>query len=109
MARRLEHRLGLGDLHHPAQVHHGHPVRQVAHQPQVVRHEQDGQVQPFLKLQQQVDHLSLHRHVKGRDQLVGDQALGFQRQRPRDADTLPLPAGKFMRQASGGLGRQAHQ
>ena len=55
-------------------------------------------------------HLRLHRHVERRDRLVGDQHIGFQRERARDADALPLSAREFVRVAvrrRAGRGRPA--
>ena len=41
---------------------------------------------------QQVEDLGLDGDVERGHRLVGDDQLGPQRQRPRDADSLPLPA-----------------
>ena len=66
---------------------------------QVVGDEQEGD--PVLALQpgDQVQHLRAHRNVQRRDRLVGDDQLRVQRQGARDADALPLPAGKLVRVA----------
>ena len=109
MARRGEQRLGRADLDHLAEIHHRDAMRDVADQAQIVRDEHHGQLQPLLQLQQQVDDLRLHRDIERRDQLVGDQHLGLDRKRPRDADALALAAGKLVRVALGGIGRQAHE
>ena len=90
----LLHRRGLDDL---AQVHHRHPVGDVPHHRQVVRDEQVGQPQLFLELLQQVDHAGLDGDVQRRDRLVQHQHLRLERQRPGDADALPLPAGELVR------------
>ena len=58
-----------------------------------------GQAELVLQLQQQVDDLRLHRDVEGRDRLVGDDALGLDRERPGDADALPLAARELVRVA----------
>jgi hypothetical protein len=38
-------------------------------------------------------------NVERGDRFVGDQDFRVERQRPRNADALPLPAGKLMRKA----------
>ncbi|MNH34921.1 hypothetical protein D3C79_955580 [compost metagenome] len=50
-------------FHQPAPVHHPYPVRNVAHDIQVMRDKQIGQ--PVLALQphQQIEDLRLNRHV----------------------------------------------
>ena len=65
--------------------------------------------QPLLQLQQQVHDLRLHGDVERRDELVGDQAFGLDRERPRDADPLALPAGEFVRTAVGRVGGKPHE
>jgi hypothetical protein len=62
----------------------------VAHEPQVVRDEEIGELQPCLQLHEQVHHLRLHRHVERRDRLVRDDEGRVQRERPRQADALAL-------------------
>ena len=51
----------LDDL---AQVHDGHPVADVMHDAQVVGDKEIGEVEFFLELVQQVDHLGLDGHVQ---------------------------------------------
>ena len=97
------------ELDHAAEIHHRDPVRDVPHQPQVVGDEQDGQAEPRLQLEQQVDDLGLDRDVEGGDQLVGDQALGLDRERAGDADALALAARELVRVAERGVGRQADE
>ena len=92
--------LRVGDLDHPADVHHHHPVGDVLHHRQVVADEQVGQPQSLLQVLQQVDDLGLHRDVQRRHGLVADDQVGVQGQRPGDADALPLPAGERVRVAA---------
>ena len=107
MARGAEQRLGRANFDHLAQIHHGHPVRDMADKAQVVRHEHHGQMQLFLQLQQQVHHLRLNRHIQRRYQFIGHQNLGLDRESPCNADALALATGKFMRVFFGGIRRQA--
>ena len=50
-----------------------------------------------LELLEQVDDLRLHRDVERAHRLVADDEIGLHRERPRDADALPLPAGELVR------------
>ena len=50
-----------------------------------------------LQVDQQIDHLRLDRDVERRDRLVAHDQARPERQRPRDADALPLSAGELMR------------
>ena len=50
----------------------------------------------LLQLPQKIDDLRLHGHIQSGHRLVANNKLRFQRQRPGDADALPLPAGKFV-------------
>ena len=54
---------------------------------------------PYFGLQvlQQFQDLRLHRHVKRRGGLVGDQQVGIVGKRHGDHDALPLAAGQLMR------------
>ena len=92
-----EDRLGFAHLDDLAQVHHRHAAADMAHQPQVVGDEQVGQLQALLQVHQQVDHLCLDRHVERRHRLVGDDELRLERQRPGQADPLPLAAAELVR------------
>ena len=69
------------------------------HEPQIVRDEQIGQLQPLLQIHQQVDHLRLHRDVERRDRLVGDDERRIERERARQADPLALAAAELVRVA----------
>ena len=59
--------------------------------------EDQRQTQLALQAAQQVQHLRLNRDIQRRDRLVGDQQLGLERDRARDADPLALSAGELMR------------
>ncbi len=55
----------------------------------------------LLQLDEQVQHLRLHRDVERRDRLVQHQDVGPQHQRAGDGDAPALAAGEHMRVAVG--------
>ena len=79
----------------------------MAHHPEVVRDEEVGEVELVLEVLEQVDDLGLDRDVERGDRLVGDDQLRPQRERPGDADPLPLAARELVRVAVVVLGLQA--
>ena len=56
--------------------------------------------------QEQLQHRGLHRDVQRAGRLVGDHQPRVERQRPGDADALPLAAGQLVRVAAGERGGQ---
>ncbi len=107
------HRAGIeipcaGGLDDPAEIHHGDPVRDVAHHGEVVGDEQEGQAEALLELLQQIEHAGLHRDVQGRDRLVEHHDLGLKGQGARDPHTLALAAGKLVGKAPGMLLVELH-
>jgi hypothetical protein len=106
--RSLEH---LGDgavLDYATEVHHGDVVRDVRHDRQLVRDEEDRDSQVPLDLGEQVEDLGLYRHVQGADRLVREQHVGLRRQCSRDRHPLSLSAGQRPRAPAGDRLRQAH-
>lgn len=77
---------GLSHLHDPAAIHDGDPAADVAHEPQIVSDEDVCELEPFLQLHQQINHLRLHGHVQGGDGLIGDDERRIQCERSRQAD-----------------------
>lgn len=96
MSRVTEDGFRVSQLHHIAQIHDADAVRNVANHRQVMRNEHVGQVLFFLQLLQQIDNLGLNGHVQRGDALVAHNELGLYRQRPGNADALPLTAGELM-------------
>jgi hypothetical protein len=94
------------DLHDAPEIEHDDAVGDVFDDGEIVADEQHGQAEPLLQRAHEVDHLRLDRDVERRHRLVGDDQIGLQGQRPRDADALALAAGKFVRVAVDGVGRQ---
>ena len=97
MLRILKEQPRVGHFDDAAEIHDGRATADVLHEAEVVRDEEIGQLQLFLKLHQEIDDLRLNRHVEGRDRLVGDDERRIQRQRARDADPLPLPSAELVR------------
>src|SRR5438128_3085995 len=89
--------LAVGQLDDLSQVHDGHAITDVLHHPKVVRDEQVGQLELGLQLGHQVEYLRLDRHVERGHRLIGYHELGTEYQRPRQADSLPLPAAELVR------------
>ena len=58
---------------------------------------QDRQAELRPQVLEQVEHRRLDRDVERRHRLVGDQELGLERERARDADALPLTARELAR------------
>ena len=104
-----EQLLGGCDFDQTPEVHHAHAIGDVAHQVQTVTDEQAGEPEAFPQIEKQVDDLRLHRKVEGGNGLVGQDELRTQRDRARDSDALPLPAGELMRVAGAVRRLQAHQ
>ena len=82
--RVLEDLAGGAGLEELSGVHHGDPVAVLASDVEVVRDEQDARVQFVDEIDQLTEDRCLHGHVEGRGRLVGDQQIGFARQRHRD-------------------------
>ena len=64
---------------------------------QVMGDEQIGQAEFVAKIHHQVEDLGLDRDVERGYGLIGDDQLRTHRERPGDADALPLATGKLMR------------
>ncbi len=59
-------------FHDLPQIHDGNSITDMTHHAEVMRDEQIGQAEFILQVFQEVDHLGLDRHVKGRDRLIGN-------------------------------------
>ena len=99
MQRIVEHRVALPDLDDPPQVHDRDPITRMAHDAQIVRDQQQREIESVLQIDEQVDDLRAQRRVEGRCRLVADQEPGLEQQRARDDDALELPARALARQA----------
>ena len=70
------------DLHDLAQVHHGHAIRHVQDDVEVVRDEEIGQAEAAPEVHEQVQHLGLDGHVERRHRLVGHDEARLQARAP---------------------------
>ena len=105
MDRLLVELLGRRDLHHLAEVHDDDPVRDVAHDTEVVGDEHVAEMELLLEVVEQVDDLGLDGDVERRDGLVEQDQLRVDRQRPGDPDPLPLAPGELVGEAAARPGR----
>jgi hypothetical protein len=87
-------------LHDSAQVHDRYAVGDVLDHGEIVGDEEIGQVELALQINQQIENLALDGNVERRDGLVTNDQFRVQRDRPRDTNSLSLPAGKFEREAT---------
>ena len=94
-----EQRIHGRHLHELAQVHHRHPIGDVADDREVMGDEQVGQPELRLEALEQVDDLGLDGHVERGDGLVAHDQLRLHGERPGDADALPLAAAELVRVA----------
>ena len=96
----LDHLFGRASLNHLAGIHYQRLLREIAGAGDVVRDEEERQFILFLETQQQVQHVQANGNVQHRDWLVCQNDRRTHRERPRDSDTLALPAaelvGKFI-------------
>jgi hypothetical protein len=99
--------LRIGHLDDLAGVHQRHAMRHARDDSQVVRDQQQAQALLLLQLLEQVQHLRLDRDVQRGGGFVGDEEVGFGRQRHRDHHALLLAAAHAERvlvEAALGLG-----
>ena len=82
----------LGHLDDLACIHQRHAMRHAGDDGEVVRDQQQAHALLFLQGFEQVEDLRLDGHVERGRGLVGDQKVGFGRERHRDHDALLLPA-----------------
>ncbi len=97
LLRRGADLLGRAEFDDLAAMHHGHAVAEIAYHRNVVRNEDEAEVQPLADIEQQVEDLAADRDVERRGRLVGDDDARIERQRPGDADALALAARKGVR------------
>src|SRR5271166_48859 len=108
MLRVLDDRGARADLDDLAKKHHRNAVADALDDRDVVRDEQEGQAHLRLEAQHQVEDARLYGDVERRHNLVGDDQLRPERERPGDGDALALAAGELVRVTPGHVGGQAH-
>ncbi|MNF80808.1 hypothetical protein D3C84_630600 [compost metagenome] len=95
--RCIEQALAIGLFDDLAGAHHAHPLRDAAHQVQVVTDQQQRHAQALLQRFEQQQDLALHGHVQRGGRLVGDQQLGLASQGHGDHHPLSLAARELVR------------
>ena len=80
-----------------AEVHDCNFICDVAHHSEVMRNEDERKTKVILQAFKKVKDLRLDRNIKCRNRLVCNDDLGIEGKCARNANTLPLPAGKLMR------------
>src|ERR1051326_6605127 len=80
-----------------AEIHDRDAVADMLDHAQIVRNEQISQSELALQVEQHVENLHLDRNVQRRDRFIGHDETRVDRECPRDADALALPAREFVR------------
>ena len=99
VARRGVQRIARCDFDEHAEIHHRHPIADMPHHRQVVRHEQARHRQPRLQLDQQIKDLGAHRNIQRGHWLVAHQQRRPQRERAGNHNALALAAAELVRVA----------
>ena len=78
-------------------VHHEDPVGDLCDDPEVVGDQDDRQIALPVEAVDQLQDLGLDRDVERGGRFIGDQHVGFERQRHGDHDALAHAAGELVR------------
>ena len=97
MLRIGQHPVDLTVFDDLASSHHGHRIRDVPRQSEVVGDDECAHAEVLLQCEEQRQDLSAHRGVQGRDGLIGDEHLRVESQGAGDDDALPLSARELLR------------
>ena len=91
-----------------AVVQNGDAVTEVAHDIQIMRNKEAGEVEIAAQALKKVQDLRLDAQIQGRNRLVRNQELGARDEGAADGRTLALTAGKILRKAFGDLRIESH-
>jgi hypothetical protein len=105
----LEERIRGRHLNDLPQVHHGDMVADVPNHGQVMGNEEIGEAESGLKVVEQIEDLSLDRHIERRYGLVGDNETRVESQGPSHTDPLPLASRELVRESVGVPGIEPDQ
>ena len=83
-----------------------HVVAEHADDGEIVADEHHCETEPLLQVLQQQQDMRLRRHVEAGHDLVGNDEVRLQRQRPRDPGSLALTSGQLVRIAVDEISRQ---
>ena len=108
MLRRGAHAPRRTQLDDPPLVHHGGGVAQILHHPDVVGDEEQRERALVAQVEQQLQHLRLHRYVERAGDFVAHHEVGTQAECAGDADALTLPPGELMRVSPQVLASEVH-
>ena len=97
MRRLTEDRSHRSLFDDPTGIHDGDPIGGLGDDAEVVRNQQQRQVERRLHLAQQLENLGLNRDVERRRRFVGDDERRATRQGDRDHHPLPHTAGQLVR------------
>src|SRR5262249_10606858 len=97
MPRIGKQRFAWPDLDNAAEMHHRDAVGDVLHHGEIVGNENVGEAKLVLQIAQQVKHLGADRDIERGYWLGANDKLRLDRHGARDATSLALAAGKFMR------------
>ena len=106
--RRREDFLHRALLHDLPEIHDRHPVRDMAHQRQVMADEDHGRAAVPLNVEQKRHDRRLHRNVERGDRFIRHDEFRAGGKGARDGDALLLPAGELRGPPRGKLHRQAN-
>ena len=95
------------DLGDPTEVHDRDDVGDVAHDREVVRDEEETELELASELHEEIRDLRLRGRVERGQRLVEDDHRRASRERAGDRDALPLPTGELVRVAARRACRQA--
>ena len=93
----------------PPQVHDRHAIGDMPDDVEVVCDDDHCQSEAVLQSGQEIQDVSLYRHVQSCGGLVRDNKFRIKRQCAGDTDSSGLPARKLVRITIGKLGTQANQ
>ena len=97
MPRVAEELIGRRLLDHLAGVHDRDPVGELDEEREVVRDEEDGELELPLERLDLLENLALDDHVERGRRLVEQQQVRVERERHRDDHALAHPAGQLVR------------
>ena len=99
--------LGGAGFHDAASLHDGDAGGELRDHGEAVRNQQVRERKFALQILQQLEDLRADGNVEGGDRLVGHDQARAPHQGARDADALPLAAGKLVRVAAEGVFSQS--
>src|SRR5688572_26106436 len=85
------------DFNELSQIHHSDPSGEFLDHRNGVGYEEVGQSEPLLQFHKQVHNLRLDGDIQRGHRFICNNQLRVQRERPRDANALPLPSAELVR------------